>query len=532
MYRCGALVVKSSSQQLLPCLTAAAGMVKDVLYIPLMSEDERLAEISQCIDQLYFHVSKVNPRLDLQVILPRITLPPHMSPIFLPPQLHHKIEALLSPVASFKDLVKLPEYICISERSLDVSYKDIQFESIKIDNESTVLVGSPSDVSAAGPFKTYTDVALGGTFDCIHNGHRLLLAQAALIATKRVLVGIADGPLLTNKVLMELISPIDDRVSKVTSILMDLKPDIKFDVVPITDVYGPTAWDDQLTCLVVSPETAKGGDKINEERRKKGLNPLAIYNIKLVRDGDDVPSSLEDKISSSDLRKQQLGKYRQPKISHCLAHWNPSTGPYLIGLTGGSASGKSGIAKRLSNLGAYPIDCDKLGHEAYLPGTKGHADIVTEFGRDVLKENGEVNRRALGRIVFSDKSQLLKLNNIVWPEIWKLAMEKATQAYDKGYKVCILDAAVLLQAEWNKGLHEVWVSIVPHKEAVRRIMERDGMPEEAAEKRLAAQISNQNVVDHGNVVFSSQWEYEFTQKQVELAWRDLQDRLQAKAKSQ
>ena len=95
-----------------------------------------------------------------------------------------------------------------------------------------------------------------------------------------------------------------------------------------------------------------------------------------MRDGDDVPSSLEDKISSSDLRKQQLGKYRQPKvmlhiiiiitynvyiqISHCLTHWNPSTGPYLIGLTGGSASGKSAIAKRLSNLGAYPIDCDKV----------------------------------------------------------------------------------------------------------------------------------------------------------------------------
>ena len=94
-----------------------------------------------------------------------------------------------------------------------------------------------------------------------------------------------------------------------------------------------------------------------------------------MHDGDDVLSSLEDKISSSDLRKQQLGKYRQPKvmlhnitylynvyiqISHCLAHWNPSTGPYLIGLTGGSASGKSAIAKRLSNLGAYPIDCDKV----------------------------------------------------------------------------------------------------------------------------------------------------------------------------
>ena len=123
--------------------------------------------------------------------------------------------------------------------------------------------------------------------------------------------------------------------------------------------------------------------------------------------------------------------------------------------------------------------------------------------------------------------------------MWSVVIWMKYENYisNKGYKVCILDAAVLLQAEWNKGLHEVWVSIVPHKEvsvgvyvshwsnalylkAVRRIMQRDGMPEEAAEKRLAAQISNQKVVDHGNVVFSSQWEYEFTQKQVRVYSRE------------
>ncbi len=110
---------------------------------------------------------------------------------------------------------------------------------------------------------------LGGTFDNIHNGHRLLLTQSILITRNRLLVGISNGPLLVSKILPELIKPVTDRISDVQMFLSDIQPCIRHEVVSITDVYGPTVIDRELECVVVSPETMRGADMINTERRKK-----------------------------------------------------------------------------------------------------------------------------------------------------------------------------------------------------------------------------------------------------------------------
>ena len=118
-------------------------------------------------------------------------------------------------------------------------------------------------------FMSYNDVVLGGTFDNIHNGHRLLLTQSALIARRRILIGISSGPLLEAKALPELIKPVTNRITDVQCFLSDIKPWIKHEVVPITDVYGPTTTDSELECVVVSPETVRGAEKINSERQKK-----------------------------------------------------------------------------------------------------------------------------------------------------------------------------------------------------------------------------------------------------------------------
>ena len=98
--------------------------------------------------------------------------------------------------------------------------------------------------------------------------------------------------------------------------------------------------------------------------------------------------------------------------------------PYVIGLTGGIASGKSAISKRLEKFGAKTINCDLLGHLAYTPGKKAYHQIIETFGPEVLASDGTINRKALGPIVFADKSKLVELNNIVWPEIANLVQEK------------------------------------------------------------------------------------------------------------
>ena len=86
----------------------------------------------------------------------------------------------------------------------------------------------------------------------------------------RVLVGVADGVTLKKQdTIFELIKPVEERVAEVEALLGDIQPGLSKDVVPITDVYGPTAWDEKLECLVVSAETKGGGDMVNEERKRR-----------------------------------------------------------------------------------------------------------------------------------------------------------------------------------------------------------------------------------------------------------------------
>uniref|UniRef100_A0A915ISY4 Dephospho-CoA kinase n=1 Tax=Romanomermis culicivorax TaxID=13658 RepID=A0A915ISY4_ROMCU len=139
------------------------------------------------------------------------------------------------------------------------------------------------------------------------------------------------------------------------------------------------------------------------------------------------------------------------------------SGPFLIGLTGGVCSGKTHIAAYLSDFGAYVIDCDKLGHDAYAVGTYAYKKIVDEFGPEIIdiRNNNAINRIILGAKVFSNKDNLVKLNAIVWPEIRRLARERINDAKSRHYKIVVLDAAVLLEAGWQDMVHEIWTCIVP-----------------------------------------------------------------------
>ena len=134
-------------------------------------------------------------------------------------------------------------------------------------------------------------------------------------------------------------------------------------------------------------------------------------------------------------------------FSYCL--------PMLPGLTGGSASGKTSVGSRLEGQGFGVINCDKVGHQAYTPGTRAHQAVVENFGPRVVAEDGTIIRRELGSIVFGDKEKLELLNSIVWPEIRRMAEDKAKEMWEEGVKVVIWDAAVLLEAKWEESCHEV-----------------------------------------------------------------------------
>ncbi|KAM3658304.1 bifunctional coenzyme A synthase [Ammospiza nelsoni] len=379
--------------------------------------------------------------------------------------------------------------------------------------------GDPEqDAEAALP--EFLDVAVGGTFDRLHGAHRLLLSACCLLARRRLLAGVADGELLRHKVLPELIEPYELRAAKLREFLEDVKPSLCYDIVPLADPFGPSVTDPDLQCLVVSEETHRGGVAVNKKRLENGLPELALYEIQLMKDPEHNQNE-EEKISSSSLRQRLLGTLLQPPRRDPALPLRP----YVIGLTGGTGSGKTSMAKLLGQLGAFVIDADQLGHAVYAPGGPAHEAVVAAFGAEILNKDGTINRKVLGAKVFGNQEQLKRLTDIVWPRIAQMVKEKVREADAQGKAVCVLDAAVLLEAGWQDMVHEVWTAIIPEEEAVRRIVARDGLTEEAARRRLQSQMSNRQRVEQSQVVLCSLWEPEITRQQVHKAWDLLQQRL-------
>jgi phosphopantetheine adenylyltransferase / dephospho-CoA kinase len=117
---------------------------------------------------------------------------------------------------------------------------------------------------------------------------------------------------------------------------------------------------------------------------------------------------------------------------------------------------------------------------------------------------------------------------MVWPEIRRLYLEEIEGLKKQGFTgVIVLDAAILLEAGWDQDCNEVWVSIVPQSEAVKRIMDRDKLSSEQATKRIESQLSNNERVAKGNVIFCSVWDPKVTGQQVATAWNRLQEFLTA-----
>lgn len=375
-----------------------------------------------------------------------------------------------------------------------------------------------TDSSVSPSEKVYNHTVMGGTFDRLHVGHKILLTEACLRTQSSLTIGVTDGPMLLKKVLRELIQPYDVRVKELRAFLEDVDPTLRYNLERLTDPFGPSTVMPELECIVTSEETSKGGARVNEVRRSKGLSELAHHNISMVsKDGPVEDSAL----SSSVQRKHLLGTL----ISSPKDNLEVPKRPYVIGLTGGIASGKSEIGRRMVNLGAAFINCDKLGHKSYEQNHPAYRKILEHFGADVTNNSGDIDRGRLAAKVFGNKAEMDKLNSIVWPEIEKLAKQEIAKLGSSGYEIVVLDAALLIEAGWMSFSHEVWVTFVPKYEAVRRVMERDGLSEEEAELRLNAQMSNEDRIKAANVVFCSLWEYETTTKQVEKAWESLRKRM-------
>ena len=140
---------------------------------------------------------------------------------------------------------------------------------------------------------------------------------------------------------------------------------------------------------------------------------------------------------------------------------------------------------------------------------KAAANYTDGDSFDIVGADGKVDRKVLGGKVFGKPDELRRLTAIVWPEIRRMANEQTTAALaEDPQRVVVLEAAVLLEAGWQKGLDEVWVVIVEPDIAVQRAMARDGMDEDAIRKRLAAQTTNAERIAAADVVIHNEGDLE------------------------
>lgn len=189
----------------------------------------------------------------------------------------------------------------------------------------------------------------------------------------------------------------------------------------------------------------------------------------------------------------------------------------VIGLTGGIGTGKSLVSRMLEERGATIINADLVGHEAYTPHTETWQVVVDTFG-DVLAEDGQIDRRKLGAIVFSDPSQLEKLNAIMHPRMYKMIEERIQNLQSGGAETIVVEAAILIEAKWTPLVDEVWVTTAPEDQVIERIKGRNNMGEEAARARINSQMPSDERAGHADVLITNDGSMDQLRETVGSLW--------------
>jgi dephospho-CoA kinase len=193
----------------------------------------------------------------------------------------------------------------------------------------------------------------------------------------------------------------------------------------------------------------------------------------------------------------------------------------ILGLTGGIASGKSSIADMLRDLGAVVVDADKIARQIVTPGEPALEEIRKIFGEEFITPEGELDRKRMGALVFSDKKSRDALNAITHPRIAQKMSDMAEAARDQGALAVFLEAALLFEAKWDQGLDGIWVVSVPEELQIKRLMQRDSYNEAQAKARLAAQMPLSEKLKRATLVIDNSRSLEETKQFVTKAYQAL-----------
>lgn len=201
----------------------------------------------------------------------------------------------------------------------------------------------------------------------------------------------------------------------------------------------------------------------------------------------------------------------------------------VAGLTGGIASGKSTVARFFGKLGARVIDADELARKVVEPGTSGWHKVIETFGEAYITPHGELDRKRLAQLVFQDPQAKKRLEAVIHPRVLALR-EKITREIlrEDPQALIIFDVPLLIEAGLHRKVDRVIVVWIPRENQIQRLIERDKLTRQEAEKRLKSQMPLDEKLPFAHYVVDNSGSLEATEKQVKKICRELKTLAEAK----
>ncbi len=197
-------------------------------------------------------------------------------------------------------------------------------------------------------------------------------------------------------------------------------------------------------------------------------------------------------------------------------------GMLTVGVTGGVACGKTTVSKIFEKEGAYLIDADQIGRELTQPGTPAWKELIRVFGKEILQENGTIHRSQLANLVFSNRRQRKRLNDLLHPRIQREMEKRAREIERKDPNaIIIFDVPLLVETGLHRKMDRVIVVTSNEPLQIRRLQKRAGLREEEARRMLASQWDIEKKVKVADFVIRNEGSLQTIRRQVKIIFQEL-----------
>lgn len=191
-----------------------------------------------------------------------------------------------------------------------------------------------------------------------------------------------------------------------------------------------------------------------------------------------------------------------------------SNGSIILGITGGIGSGKSTVSNFLKEIGAAVIDADLISRQVVMPGERALEELTEVFGKAILDDWGQLQRKKLAEIVFNNREKLEKLNGILHKYVAERIKDNVKEQLTNNTKIIVVDAPIPIKAGFLDLCHQVWTVTADKELRIRRIMQRSEMTYEEAVSRINSQLSEQEYLKIADIVIDNNRDYSHLKEQV------------------